>query len=111
MRGSFIPQCKTPGCTRACTTVDDYSQTFAAYCSASCMISKGSRTDSEGPPCNNKSKTGCANSREPDGSGGYRMYCCQSCRDGRGVQRRPAEDAKGDEKEIDDFVKMFPTLG
>jgi hypothetical protein len=109
MGGSFIPQCKTRGCTRACATIDDDSQDFIAYCSADCMVGKGVRTDSEGGPCINRSVTGCANSREPDGSGGYSKYCCRACREGLGVSFRKNED--GDGEEMDDFGKMFPTLG
>ena len=76
------------------------------------MISKGSRTDSEGGACTNKSKTGCANSREPDGADGYKMYCCQECRDGQGLDRPPVENDGGDgSAEMDAFAKMFPTLG
>ena len=53
--------------------------------------------------------TGCNNSREPDGRGGYGDFYCARCREGRGSARRPVNAEGG--REMDEFVKLFPTLG
>ncbi|CAM9400970.1 unnamed protein product [Ectocarpus sp. 12 AP-2014] len=101
---NFIPQCKTRGCTRAVGVIGDQS---VAYCSADCMVSRGSLTDSEGGPCRN---TRCDNSKEPDGRGGYDDYCCSRCKEGRGLDRRPVEE-EGGGAGMDEFAELFPTLG
>lgn len=101
----MIPRCKTKGCTRACGTVGDDALDFAAYCSADCMVSRGSRTDSEGGPCATKS---CRNSREPDDRGGYLQRCSRECTESHREVRFEEEDGGG---ASDDFTKLFPTMG
>ena len=100
----MIPRCKTKGCTRACGTVGDDTHGFAAYCFADCMVSKGSRTDSEGGPCVTQ---GCTNSREPGGRGGYLQHCSRECREGgrRGIVFE--EEDGGGGGTIDDFHQAF----
>lgn len=113
MSDTFIPRCKTPKCTRACDTLSkDDPVAFMRYCSVNCAVSKGSRTDSEGPPCKNKFSTDCQNSKMPDGLGGYSNYCCTECRDGRGVSKDEWDDSSVDDGDsgVDNLVGLFPGL-
>lgn len=112
MSNTFIPQCKTPRCTRACGTLSKKDPVeFMRYCSVDCMVSKGSRTDSEGPPCKNKVVTNCQNSKKPDGLGNYGNYCCTECRDGKGLGSKDERDDSGvDDSGVDDLVGRFPGL-